>query len=112
MALLTHPTAQATGNGSTPARAPMISYNPATGEELGRVPCCSAAEVQAAVARARAAQPAWAARPLATRLDYLRRIRAAMAEHATELADLTAHEMGKHPTEALMGDLFFGLLHL
>ena len=62
--------------------------------------------------RARAAQPAWAAQPLTTRLDYLRRIRAALAERADELSMLTAREMGKHPTEALLGDTLFSLTHL
>ncbi|HVT09698.1 MAG TPA: aldehyde dehydrogenase family protein, partial [Polyangia bacterium] len=37
--------------------------NPATGRPLGDVPAVGAAEVAAAVARARAAQPGWAALP-------------------------------------------------
>ena len=38
----------------------IVSYDPATGEEIGRAPLASSEEVQRAVARARAAQPAWA----------------------------------------------------
>jgi succinate-semialdehyde dehydrogenase/glutarate-semialdehyde dehydrogenase len=106
----TPPATNGTGNGAHPAE--LVSYDPATGAELGRVPIRTGAEVRAAVARARAAQPAWAAQPLAVRLDYLRRIRAVLAEHADELSELTAREMGKHPTEALLGDTLFSLTHL
>ena len=108
---ITTPPPRAT-NGAAPDPTELISRNPATGEELGRVPIRSPGDVQAAVARARAAQPAWAALPLATRLAHLRRVRTALAAHAEALADLTAREMGKHPTEALLGDLFFALTHL
>lgn len=112
MALQT-PVAPPRTNGSgPPAPAELISYNPATGEELGRVPILDVAAVRAAVARARAAQPAWAALPLATRLDYLRRMRSALAEQATELAELIAREMGKHPTEALLADVIYAINHL
>ena len=37
----------------------IISYNPATGEEVGRVPVTSAEDVQAAVVRAREAFQGW-----------------------------------------------------
>lgn len=96
----------------SPSRALLISHNPATGEELGRVPICTLEEVNAAVARARAAQPAWASLPLGARLGYLRGLREELAARASELSDLVAMEMGKHPTEALLGDIMLGLTHL
>ncbi len=37
----------------------VVSVNPATGETLREFECASERDVQAAVARARAAQPAW-----------------------------------------------------
>ncbi len=40
---------------------------PFTGEELGRVPRCTAASVRKAVARARAAQKSWAGRSFSER---------------------------------------------
>ena len=98
--------------GPTVRPTELISYNPATGAELGRVPNCTAADVQAAVARARAAQPGWARQPLVRRLSVLRDIRTLLGERAGELADLTAQEMGKHPVEGLLGDLMFALTHL
>ena len=47
--------------------------DPATGEVVGRVAFRSAADVDAAVERVRAAQPAWAARPDSERIDFLLR---------------------------------------
>jgi acyl-CoA reductase-like NAD-dependent aldehyde dehydrogenase len=94
------------------AHAELISLDPRDGAELGRAPIRSAAEAREAVARARAAQARWAALPLSARLAYLRRLRAALAGRAEELAALTAREMGKTPTEALSGDVMLGLMHL
>jgi acyl-CoA reductase-like NAD-dependent aldehyde dehydrogenase len=45
-----------TVNAPTETVREVVSYDPATGEEVGRVPLRSAEEVGAAVARARAAQ--------------------------------------------------------
>jgi len=42
--------------------AEIVSRDPTTGEEIGRAPLTMPEEVARAVGRARAAQPAWAAR--------------------------------------------------
>ena len=55
-------TATTAGNGGAGAPAEIVSYDPATGAEIGRVPLRSAEEVKASVARARGAQAAWEAR--------------------------------------------------
>jgi acyl-CoA reductase-like NAD-dependent aldehyde dehydrogenase len=69
--------------------------NPATGEPIAEVPADDAASVAAKAARARAAQPAWAARPLAERKAVIVAFRAALvAELETLAATLTA-EVGK-----------------
>jgi succinate-semialdehyde dehydrogenase/glutarate-semialdehyde dehydrogenase len=47
--------------------------NPITGAKIGDIPVMSADEVRAAVARARAAQPAWNARGAKERADLLRK---------------------------------------
>src|SRR3954465_2018359 len=73
--------------------------DPSTGEELTTLAVATAAEVDAAVARARAAQPAWAATPATERAAALRRIAAAVRPHADELAQRNARESGK-----LLGD--------
>ena len=50
----------------------IVDVNPATGEVVGRVPVSTPAEVDAAVAAARAAQPKWAALSLADRTEKVR----------------------------------------
>lgn len=79
----------------------LIDLNPATGECLAEIPITTAKELEAAVARARAAQPAWGARPVEERLELLRGISARMEERAEELADLITLEMGKPRKQAL-----------
>jgi acyl-CoA reductase-like NAD-dependent aldehyde dehydrogenase len=69
--------------------------DPATGEVVGRVADRSADDLDAAVVRARAAQPAWAARGDAERIDLLRRAADAVEAAAEPLAELLSREQGK-----------------
>lgn len=75
--------------------------NPATAETLARIPITSRAELAGAVARARAAQPAWAAMETAPRLELLSPVSARLEEQAEDLADLVTKEMGKPRSQAL-----------
>ncbi len=79
----------------------IISYDPATGEEVGRAPQCTTDEVKEAVARARLAQPAWAAMTYKERARVIRRAREIMLAERHELALLIARETGKPVAEAL-----------
>jgi acyl-CoA reductase-like NAD-dependent aldehyde dehydrogenase len=78
---------------------------PATGERLGSVPVMSAAEVQALVARARAAQPGWQQLGVRARARLLMRYRAVIAEHAERVARTSCDETGKVMFEALLVDV-------
>lgn len=69
-------------------------HNPATGQALGAAPLGCADDVHAAVAAARAAQPAWAATPVAERVAALDRLRDGLAARAEEAALLITQEMG------------------
>jgi acyl-CoA reductase-like NAD-dependent aldehyde dehydrogenase len=69
--------------------------DPATGEVVGRVADRTADDVDAAVARVRAAQPAWAARPDAERIELLLRAADAVEAAAEPLAELLSREQGK-----------------
>ena len=69
--------------------------NPATGELIGRVPLCGAADVDAAVSAARAAWPAWRATSPLVRARALFRLREVLDEHREELAWLVTRDMGK-----------------
>jgi succinate-semialdehyde dehydrogenase/glutarate-semialdehyde dehydrogenase len=85
----------------TEAKGEVVSYDPATGEEVGRVPLRSADEVAAAVARARAAQRGWGALSFKERAAVVMRARALLLEGMDEIAELIARESGKPAAEAL-----------
>jgi len=71
------------------------SKNPATGETLGLVPHSTPEQVAEAVAAARAAQPAWAARPDAERKALLMRVAEAIKANNEYLAEWVTREQGK-----------------
>ncbi len=73
----------------------LIVTEPATGAVLQELPRAGADEVDAAVARAKAAYPAWRALAPADRSRVLRRVADAVAEHREELATIEARNAGK-----------------
>jgi acyl-CoA reductase-like NAD-dependent aldehyde dehydrogenase len=79
----------------------VVSYDPATGEEIGRVPLRSTDEVAAAVARARAAQKSWGACSFKERAEVVMHARSLVLEAMDEIAGLIARESGKPAAEAL-----------
>jgi acyl-CoA reductase-like NAD-dependent aldehyde dehydrogenase len=75
-------------------------FNPATGERLAEVPADDAASIAAKAAAARAAQPAWAAVPLAEKLALMQRFRDAVVAERETLARTLTLEVGKPITQA------------
>lgn len=75
----------------------LISYEPASGEELWRGP---RGDVEAAVSAARRAWAAWAARALTDRIEVLRTFSNLVRREGEELAELIARETGKPLWEA------------
>ncbi len=71
-----------------------VTVNPATQEELARVPKAGDADVDKAVKAARAAFPAWKKLTQAQRNVYMRKIAAAIRDNAKELATCEALEHG------------------
>jgi succinate-semialdehyde dehydrogenase / glutarate-semialdehyde dehydrogenase len=69
--------------------------NPATGEELARVPRLGAAETGRALESAAAAYPDWRARTAGDRARIIRRWADLMREHRSDLALLLTLEQGK-----------------
>lgn len=61
-------------------------HDPASSEELARVPRCGATETRRAIEAAAAAQPAWRAQPAQQRAAVLRRFFDLVREHAEDLA--------------------------
>ncbi len=73
--------------------------DPATGELLGRVPLSPAADVDAAVAAAKAAFPAWRSTPAVERVRILFRFKMLLDEHRDDLARDLTREHGKNVKE-------------
>lgn len=71
------------------------SINPATGEAIGLVPISTGQQVADAIAAARAAQPAWAARPDAERKALMMKVAEVIHANAGYLADWITREQGK-----------------
>jgi len=106
-----HPDATETPTGPTAAgvSGPLVDYtpapialphslevrNPATGEIVRSVAVTETGEIAQKIARARAAQPAWAARPYAERAATLAAFRTLMHDELEDCAQLTTREVGK-----------------
>ncbi|MFC3501030.1 aldehyde dehydrogenase family protein [Micromonospora krabiensis] len=80
----------------------LVSTSPATGAEAGRFPVASAAEVAAAVDRARAAGQWWAGLGFAARRERLLRWRSLVARRIEQLAELVHVEGGKPVADAVV----------
>jgi malonate-semialdehyde dehydrogenase (acetylating) / methylmalonate-semialdehyde dehydrogenase len=83
-------------------------WNPATGEQSGAVDFASVEEVDAAVAAAKAAFPAWRATSLSRRAEIFFRIRALVDAHREDIARILTAEHGKVLSDAL-GEVARGL---
>ena len=79
----------------------VVSVNPATGEGLRELECAGENEVLAAVARARAAQGAWAEIGVRRRIVVLREFQHRLLEKKSEIAAAITREAGKPLAEAL-----------
>ena len=89
-----------TGVSSESERTSAI-YNPATGEQVGTLGLSTDAEVNAAVASAKAALPGWAATPPAKRARVMFAYQALVRERADDIAREISREHGKTHDDAL-----------
>lgn len=85
--------------------AHMDVINPATEEVLAVAPRASKAQLEKAVAAAKAAFPGWSATPLQERKKALQAIAVIIQAHANELARLLTQEQGK-PLSDATGEAF------
>jgi malonate-semialdehyde dehydrogenase (acetylating)/methylmalonate-semialdehyde dehydrogenase len=92
--------------GTSGRRGPV--FDPATGQVVREVDFASVDEVDAAVAAAKAAFPAWRATSLGKRAEILFRIRNLVDAHRTEIAAFLTAEHGKVSSDAL-GEVARGL---
>jgi acyl-CoA reductase-like NAD-dependent aldehyde dehydrogenase len=87
------------------------SLNPATGDVVGRFPLDGAAEVGAAVERARAAAAWWGALDFTERGRRLRAYKALITRRVDELSDLVHRENGKPRNDAFL-EIMLAIDHL
>ncbi len=83
----------------------IVSFDPATGEEVGRAALGSAADVAEAVRRAQRAQPAWAEQSYSERGKLVMRARRIVLDEMEEIALLVSRETGKPVAEAISMEL-------
>src|SRR5210317_169320 len=83
-------------------------YNPATGAVTSSVPLASAAEVDAAVAGAKAALPGWANTPPAKRAQVMFKFRELIIKNLDRIAELISTQHGKTLDDA-KGEVSRGL---
>jgi len=79
----------------------IISFNPATGEEVGRVPQTSEEDVRAAIERSRAAFAQWKRTTFAERCRLVMKARDVILSELDDIAHLISAESGKPFGEAI-----------
>src|SRR5262245_19344474 len=78
----------------------LLIVNPATGEELGRTPLSSAAEVDRAVAAAARAFPDWRRVPVTERIQFLFKLKPLLEQQFEDFARTITMECGKTLVES------------
>lgn len=71
-----------------------------TGEVIAEIPCCTAEEVESAIAAAQAAFPEWSRKSLSARTQLMFKWRNVLLAHLDELTLLCSKELGKTLEEA------------
>jgi acyl-CoA reductase-like NAD-dependent aldehyde dehydrogenase len=100
------PETEVSTNGK-PQGASVEVHNPATGELIGSVPAMSPDQVTEAVARARAAQPAWEALGFAERGRILRRVQKWTLDNAERIIATIVAENGKTYEDAQLAEVSY-----
>jgi malonate-semialdehyde dehydrogenase (acetylating)/methylmalonate-semialdehyde dehydrogenase len=69
-------------------------------EQIAETPCCTAQEVEAAIAAAKKAFPAWRDTPCAKRVEVLYTFRDLLVSHIDEFTYMVCRENGKNWEES------------
>ncbi|WP_232371627.1 aldehyde dehydrogenase family protein [Leptospira ainazelensis] len=78
-----------------------VAQNPATLEEIGKVPNTDLTKMSEIFRKAREAQKQWASTKFAVRKKHILRMRDYIVEHAEELAEIVSKDNGKSRMDAL-----------
>ncbi len=87
-----------------------ISYNPATGEIIGRTPLHTVEDLKRMIENARKAQIGWAAVPVTKRVKYFKNVLKYLAGNADELAAVISKDNGKTRVDALATEILAAAL--
>jgi acyl-CoA reductase-like NAD-dependent aldehyde dehydrogenase len=91
---------------STDSRRHLQLRSPVSLEPTGELVCANTEDVTAAIARARAAQPGWAATSMKTRAAIVQRALQLVLERQDEIIDTVVTETGKAKTDAMSMEVF------
>ena len=83
----------------------IVKINPATGEEIARIPISTKEDVVRAVSRARTAFSTWRNTPLKRRLEILTQLKGVIEELGEQYAKQISLDTGKPPVDSLMTEL-------
>jgi len=83
----------------------IVIHCPSNGQLVGSVAITPPEAVRAIVDRARVAQVAWAAKPVAERANFLRKVRARLLARQDDVVDCLARQNGKPRTEGLIHEV-------
>ena len=91
------------GGAAAPSASPRTApvFNPATGEQSAVLPLSTAAELDAAVAAAKLALPAWAATPPLKRARFMFKFKQLLDDNVDRLAEAVSAEHGKVHADAV-----------
>ena len=91
---------------SNDSRRHLKLRSPVTLEETGELVCANAEDVMQAIARARAAQPAWASTSMKERRTIVERALKIVLERQDEIIETVVKETGKCRTDAMSMEVF------
>jgi acyl-CoA reductase-like NAD-dependent aldehyde dehydrogenase len=91
---------------SNDSRRHLQLRSPVTLERTGELVCANSEDVASAIARARAAQPSWAATPMKARAAIVERALQIVLERQDEIIDTVVKETGKARTDAMSMEVF------
>ena len=87
-------------------RQKLSLQNPATLEHLYEIECATKEDVDAVIAKASAAQPAWGALPVAERVKYMLKLRDVILDKQDEIIKVVVGETGKPLQDALTFEVY------
>ena len=91
---------------SSDSRRHLQLKSPVSLEPIGELGCANSEDVAVAIAKARAAQPAWAATSMKERAAIVQRALQLVLERQDEIIDIVVRETGKARTDAMSMEVF------